>query len=226
MAAATRHPQILIAAVLAISLCLAPGAAVAARSIDKVNGAIRTEAGTDYDTLETVNGSIHVARGVHARGVETVNGGIELDEQSRVGDASTVNGGISAGRDVIVEGDLETVNGGISTDAGSEVIGKVETVNGGIQLRATRVGAGIETVNGDIEVLDGSTVKGGIIVRKPNTGWFSTQKLRVPRVVIGANSVVEGELLFEREVDLQVDPTAKIGRVTGATVKTLEVERR
>jgi len=38
-------------------------------------------------------------------------------------------------------------------------------------------------------------------------------------VVIGPNAVVDGELRFEREVELFVHPSAKIGKVIGATAK-------
>ena len=46
---------LMAAALLPTTLLAAP------KSIDKVNGAIRTEAGTEYGSLETVNGSIRVA---------------------------------------------------------------------------------------------------------------------------------------------------------------------
>ncbi len=195
------------------------------KSIDKVNGAIQTNAGVEYGDLSTVNGDVSVAEDSTAQEVETVNGGITIGTRARVASAETVNGGISVRADALIEGDLETVNGGVSMAAGSSVIGRVETVNGGIQLTTAQVGNGIETVSGDIEVLAGSVVKGGIIVRKPTGSWFSMGTQRDPKVVIGANSVVEGELVFERDVELLVDASAKIGKVTGATAKTLEVEK-
>jgi len=74
-------------------------------------------------------------------------------------------------------------------------------------------------------LLEGSRVEGGILVRKPKSSW-SLGKSGKPRVVIGAGSEVRGELVFEREVDLRVDPSARIGAVRGATVQTLEVEAR
>jgi hypothetical protein len=44
-----------------------------------------------------------------------------------------------------------------------------------------------------------------------------TMKKRKPRIVIGPNAVVEGPLVFKREVNLYVHRTARIGQVTGAT---------
>jgi DUF4097 and DUF4098 domain-containing protein YvlB len=211
---------------LCLLAALLPALAVAApKSIDKVNGAIRTEAGTEYGDLETVNGSIRVAEGVVARSVETVNGSVAVDRLARVDSVETVNGSIQLRADASVDGAAETVNGSITLDAGSAVQGRVETVNGGIRLVQARIGGGIETVNGDIDVLDGSRVSGGIVMRKPSMGWFNNNTSRVPKVTIGANSVVEGRLVFEREVELCVHPTARIGPVEGATVKTLGVER-
>jgi len=206
---------------LLLTALLLPGLALAqAKSIEKVNGAIQTDAGVEYGSLETVNGAISVARGARAQGVETVNGGIQIGDQAQLASVETVNGGINAGREVVVFGDVETVNGGVSFDANSNIAGSVETVNGGIHLTATDIGNSIETVNGDISLLQGTRLKGDLIVRKPSGSWFS--KSREPRIVIGADSVVEGELIFEREVELRVAASAKIGKVTGATVLPLE----
>jgi DUF4097 and DUF4098 domain-containing protein YvlB len=215
-------------AMLIAAALIVPGLVIAApKDIDRVNGAIRTEAGVEYGDLETVNGSIRLASGASARSVETVNGSIVIEDQGRAGSAETVNGSITARNGASIQDNLSTVNGAISLAESSVAGGRVETVNGGIRLDFARVDGNIETVNGDIEVLAGSIVKGGIFVRKPSGSWFNfNNNSRVPRVVIGANSVVEGELVFEREVELLVDPSAKIGKVTGATAKTMEVERR
>jgi hypothetical protein len=62
-------------------------------------------------------------------------------------------------------------------------------------------------------------VRGGILVEKPSMGWWNSGKSRKPRIVVGPDSVVEGPLVFEREVDLLVHASAKIGPVTGATAQ-------
>ena len=142
------------------------------------------------------------------------------DDNNSGGDISHVNGGITAEAGQHY-GDLDTVNGGISLEKGS-VVGKVETVNGGITIQQTEVGGKIDTVAGDITIGADSIVHGGVLVEKPNhSGWnWGFGKPRNPRIVIGPNAVVEGELRFEREVELYVHSTAKIGKVTGATVHT------
>jgi hypothetical protein len=55
-----------------------------------------------------------------------------------------------------------------------------------------------------------------LVVEKVNRGWFNSNK-RNPKIVIGPNATVEGTLRFQREVDLYVSNTAKIGKVEGAT---------
>jgi hypothetical protein len=60
-------------------------------------------------------------------------------------------------------------------------------------------------------------VQGGILVERPQ--GISWGKRRVPRIIIGPNAVVNGTLRFEREVELFVHPSAKIGTVIGATAK-------
>jgi DUF4097 and DUF4098 domain-containing protein YvlB len=205
---------LLVAVLIASPLAFAKG-----QDIDKVNGSIRTEAGTDYGDLDTVNGSISIEKGTTAESASTVNGGIEVDDQATVGSLETVNGGIDIGAAVEVADGVETVNGSVDIDRGSRVHGKVETVNGRIELEGAEIDNGIATVNGDIIVGADSVVRGGILVEKPQGGWFSfgNGNKRKPRIVIGPNATVEGTLDFEREVELFVHDSAKIGTVRGAT---------
>jgi DUF4097 and DUF4098 domain-containing protein YvlB len=192
----------------------------ARHDIDKVNGGITAEAGQAYGELSTVNGGIELARGASAEDVETVNGGIRAEDDVSAEDVSTVNGGIRFGRNARIDGGLETVNGGIFTDRGSQVRGDISTVNGGIGLVGTGVDGRIETVTGDVTVGADSRVKGGVRVEKPTGNFnFRLGKQKIPRIVIGPNAVVEGPMVFEREVKLYVHASARIGSVTGATAQ-------
>jgi DUF4097 and DUF4098 domain-containing protein YvlB len=204
-----------------IAVLIASPVVFAKQDIDKVNGAVRTEAGVEYGSLETVNGSISVEAGVRADSASTVNGSIDIDDQAVVGTVETVNGGVDIGESVVIENGVETVNGGVGIERGSRIDGKVETVNGRIELEGAEIGNGIATVNGDITVGTDSIVRGGILVEKPQgSGWFNWGgKSRLPRIVIGPNATVEGTLDFEREVELFVHDTAKIGTVRGATAQ-------
>jgi hypothetical protein len=75
----------------------------------------------------------------------------------------------------------------------------------------------LRTVSGDITVGAKSRIGGGILVEKPQ--GISWGKKRTPRIVIGPDAVVDGELRFERSVELFVHTTAKVGRVSGATAR-------
>ena len=197
--------------------------ALAADDISKVNGSIQTQAGSTYGDLETVNGSIQLASGVQANSVETVNGSVRTEDNVQAHSIETVNGGIRGGRNLVLTHGLDTVNGGIYVDRGSRIGGNIETVNGSIGLVAAQLGGDIETVNGDITVGIDSVVKGGIKVNRPSFG-ISLTAPRKPRIVIGPNAVVEGPLVFEREVVLLVHDSARIGPVTGATPQRFDSE--
>ncbi len=214
------HP---LPALLTLSLVLASGAAWADEDISKVNGRITAEAGRQYGSLETVNGGISIEDNATTGDAETVNGGITVGNAARTGGLSTVNGQISLGQKVVVKGGIETVNGSVFVDRGGQVSGGVETVNGSIGLVGASLGKGIETVNGDITVGVGSHVIGGIEVKKPNFN-LSLKPSRKLRVIIGPNAVVEGALDFEREVNLYVHRSAKIGTVTGATAQIFDTD--
>ncbi len=194
-----------------------PQASDARRDIDKINGGITAEAGRAYGDLGTVNGGIQLDRGASADEVETVNGGISAGDEVSASDVSTVNGGIRFGHDGRISGNLETVNGGIFTDRGTRVGGDVSTVNGAIGLVGTTVDGRIETVNGDVTVGADSRVALGIRIEKPKGNFgLDFGKHKTPRVVIGPNAVVDGPMVFEREVKLYVHASARIGSVSGA----------
>ncbi|GGD51625.1 hypothetical protein [Pseudoxanthomonas indica] len=206
---------------LLLTLALATPA-MAQDSISKVNGSVQANAGQTYGDLETVNGSINIEDNATTREASTVNGGISVGNGAKTAGLETVNGGIKAGAKVQVDGDVETVNGGIFFDRGSRIRDDISTVNGGIGLVGTDVGGGIETVSGDITVGVDSHVKGGIKVEKPKGNFNFHANKRPPRIVIGPNAVVEGPLVFEREVVLYVHASAKTGAITGATAKRFD----
>ena len=218
----THNRRAVLALALATVLCAGAAApAYAQQDIDKVNGSITAEAGQRYGDLETVNGSIRIEDGASVDEASTVNGGIQGGDEVSARNLETVNGGIKFGRKAKIGGNVETVNGSIFFDRGSAVRDGVSNVNGGIGLVGTEVGGDIETVSGDITVGADSHVKGRIHVEKPNRGGFSwsMKKQDPPRIVIGPNAVVDGPLVFEREVVLYVHSSARIGNVSGATAK-------
>jgi hypothetical protein len=187
-------------------------------SITTVNGQVQAAEGQTYGTLSTVNGQVHVARGVTAKEAKTVNGQVLIDEDVKLGRASTVNGQLRVGDGSTIEHEASTVNGGIKLGKRVRVGGDVTTVSGGIDLDAAEVGGSLSTHNGDIELSDGSHVRGNINVRKKNDSGWSWGKDEPVEVRICATCVVDGELRFERPVDLYVQPGARIGKVIGDSV--------
>ncbi|HTU67751.1 MAG TPA: hypothetical protein VMF52_17510 [Steroidobacteraceae bacterium] len=210
------------AGALLISIAATP-LALAGRDISSVNGSVDTTAGQTYDSLTTVNGDVRVSRGVSAGVAKTVNGDVTLEDDAKVGRATTVNGSLTLRDGASVTNEATTVNGSIDVGNKARVGGNVTTVSGGIDLTGAEVGGSIETRNGDIRLRDGSRVHGGITVRKKTDhGWFGDRDDDRPlKVSICATCVVDGDLRFERAVELRVEPGAKIGQVIGDKVKRL-----
>ena len=214
-----RYPSLqplLLAALLAL-----PAAALAqSADVERVNGSITAEAGARHGRLETVNGGIRIGDSARTGAASTVNGGITLGNDVATGALSTVNGGIRAGERARIGGDVETVNGGVLLRRGGEVQGDVRTVNGAIGLVATVVEGDVGTASGDVTVGIGSHVRGGLRVEKAGATWMPIRlHTRRQRVVIGPGAVVEGPLVFERDVLLYVHDSARTGPVTGAEVR-------
>jgi len=206
--------------------------AVAARA--EVNKSVHISDGATASGASSVNGSVTVGRGATVTGdVGTVNGTIRIEDNAIIEDANTVNGGIKLGSQVTsqsletvngairvadngrIDGNVEAVNGAIELGSGTFVDRNVGNVNGEITLEGAEIGGDVETVNGDIELADGTVVHGDVIVKKPRRiGWFSGED-RVPKVIIGPGSRVEGKLRLEREVELYISESATVGGVSG-----------
>lgn len=211
-----RLSTIFMLATLALGLPLL--AAAHDGDISKVNGSVLVEVGHQAGDVSTVNGAVHIEDGASVHEASTVNGAIELGDNVQATELGTVNGAITMGSKSKVSGEVSTVNGSIQLAKAAEVGGKLGNVNGSILLQEAHVAGGIETVGGDITVGANSRVEGGILVDKPNHGWFHWGSERTPVVVIGPHAVVQGTLEFRREVVLKVSDSAQIGPVKGATV--------
>lgn len=163
-------------------------------------------------SFKTVNGSIRVEDGARVQDCATVNGTMEFGDGTETGDLKTVNGNLRLGRDARVKGRIQLVNGYVRLSPGSSVSGDIGTVNGMIEIRGTQVGGDLTNVNGGMLVTEGSVVEGDLIVREAGDDKHS----KPPKIVIGPDSRIVGELRFERPVELYVHDSAKIGDVTGA----------
>ena len=204
----------LIAATL-LAACEVGGDVIATASgASTVNGSVQVPDGLQSGAVSTVNGSIHIGDNATVAAASTVNGGIDLGAHSSADALTTVNGGITLDNAAHVARAVDTVNGGLTLKSGADVGGGARNVNGSIVLSGAHVAGGLRTVGGDIDIADGSHVEGGILVEK-STGWFNWNP-RKPRVVIGPNSVVQGDLRFERDVELYVSDKATTGPIIGA----------
>jgi hypothetical protein len=182
----------------------------------KINGSIHVPAGKQPGAVATVNGSIHVDDGAVVTSATTVNGSIHLGAHAGAASLNSVNGSITLASGAHVSGSANSVNGELALEDGAEISGSLSNVNGKITLTAAHVGGGIKTVNGSMNIAGASHVDGGIVVEK-SSGELIQMVRDVPRIVIGPGATVQGELRFERKVQLYVSDKATIGTVTGAT---------
>lgn len=181
-----------------------------------VNGSITVGADAVVSGgIKTVNGSIRVDSGARIENASTVNGGVRIAENVQARNLSTVNGAVKVGESAVVDGEIEAVNGGVSVKSGVTIARSVSNVNGQIELSGAAVGGDVSTVNGDINVVDGSVVKGDLIVEKPSNWGWGNKKNRKPRIVVGPGSTVLGVIDLEREVELYISESAKVGGVSG-----------
>jgi hypothetical protein len=182
----------------------------------KINGPIHVAAGKQPDAVATVNGSIQVDDNAAITSAKTVNGSVHLGNHANGTSLASVNGAISLGAGAHVSGSVASVNGELTLEQGAEVAGALSNVNGEITLTGAHVGGGIRTINGGMNITGASHVEGGILVKQPSGLVVETNR-DVPRIVIGPGATVQGELRFERKVQLYVSDKATIGTVTGAT---------
>ena len=187
-------------------------------NLTAVNSSVSAQDGQTYGTLSTVNGDVSVGRGAIAQEARTVNGSIHLEADARVGEAHTVNGSLHLSEGVTIERELDTVNGNIDMRKRTRVGGDVATVSGEIEMEGGEVGGELRTVNGDIELTEGAHVRGGIYVKKSKGAGWSWGKDDPVKVRICATCVVEGDLRFEKPVELRVESGARIGKVIGDSV--------
>jgi hypothetical protein len=203
---------------LFIALSVSGAALASDDDVSKVNGTASVEAGQHAGDVHTVNGSVRIGARAVVQKASTVNGAVELGESATATVVKSVNGAVTLHEKSKVSDEVETVNGRVQLEPGADVKGHLSNVNGEISLNQAHVGGGIETVNADVTIGEGSKVEGGLLVKKPSMGWFNNSD-RTPKIVIGPHAVVQGSLTFEREVELYVSDTATVGKIQGATAK-------
>lgn len=173
------------------------------------------------DDHSSVNRTIRIADGARVGALSSVNGSIRIGRDATVRSIESVNGMVRADDGLRVHGSIESVNGSVVLARGAEVGGSVESINGRIALSGARIGGRVESVNAGLDTGTASRIERGIHYRRSGSPFGDNHAGR-PRVVIGADSVVGGELRFDRPVDLYVHRSARIGSVRGATPVTYD----
>lgn len=203
--------------ILALALALPISAALAHDT--GVNSSIEVADGEQREgDLSTVNGGIRIGDDVTIRGdCHSINGGIHVGRNSRVERLGSVNGGIEIEDGTWIRESVGSVNGRVTMGKDTRA-GWVSAVNGPIRLSGAEIEKNISTVNGGIALLQGSVVRGDIVVERPGRGWFGQdddRKERPLKIEIADGSVVEGNILVE-DPDLPVEVFIRGGgRVNG-----------
>lgn len=165
--------------------------------------------------VNSVNGNIELEEGAKVGNIKSVNGSIRLAERASAGKLDSVNGSVRMRPGAMSSG-IRLVNGSLDAGAGAKISGDALMVNGSAELFGASIDGDIETYSGNMLVTDGSTVGGSIRIKKP-TGVFDGNDK--PRIVIGPDSVVEGGVVAEREINLFVHDSASVGAIEGAEAK-------
>jgi len=192
-------------------------------SYNTVNGSVHILAGKPAERVSTVNGSIKIDEAATADSVGTVNGSINLGARATAKSLTTVNGSIKVNEGAHASY-VKSVNGALTINEGAEVSDSLTTVNGKIGVYGGHIGGRIRTEEGDISILGSAHVQGGILVEKPS-GFRMSFRSTDPTIIIGPGAEVQGELRFERKVNLYVSDHATIGAVTGATAVTFSGDK-
>ena len=181
-----------------------------------VNGSIRVgdDATVTSGSFRSVNGSARIGSRSVVPSVTLVNGQITVGDDSETGSLATVNGDIQVGSGTRVNEGIESVNGAVSLLEGATVNGGISTVNGRVTLDGATVNGDVENVNGGMTLTGAAVINGNLAVRRPRGVDVQDQ---VPVVAIGPEATITGSLTFEREVDLQLSRSAKVGEIIGAT---------
>lgn len=170
--------------------------------ISSTNKSVKVGEGRSVENISSVNGSVKVSDDVSAEDISSVNGKVSIGDNVSADSVESVNGQVKIGSGFKSRGQVSTVNGGIRIDNDSSVGGAVSTVNGSIRLEGVIVGKDISTKNGSVTLKDGSVVKGDIHFEPISKNNYNKRR---PTLYISADSVVEGNIILDRPVDLELE---------------------
>lgn len=211
----TLLPRLATISLLLATSCLLNVYASDMGNINKVNGSAEVASAQHYADISLVNGKITMASNSSAKAITTVNGSINLEDNVQLQSASTVNGKIVAGTGLKVTKELTTVNGKINLGANADIAGDVSTVNGAISIIDSIIAGDISSLNGDISLKGNTVIKGDVIYKAKNKSksWWSGNDDNKPTLYIGKDTVIEGSIILEQPVELQIHNPAMQAKV-------------
>lgn len=170
-------------------------------------GNIDIAEGKHAGDISSVNGNVEISDNAGADDVSIVNGNLEMESHVRVSGIDIVNGDISATSHLTVTHDIESVNGDIQIPEHSNIGGDIESVNGDISIVQSHIGSDIETVNGDITLTKNTHITGDIVYRESESSWIKMSDDK-PTLIIDASVSVDGDIILERPVNLEIENEA------------------
>jgi hypothetical protein len=218
-----------------LALCLVAATASTAlasppKDVRNVNGDAVVKERDVVGHVSTVNGDVRIGANARALSAKSTNGEIRIASGASVGPVETTNGAITVAPKAST-GPLTCTNCEIRIGAGAEVSGKVANVNGSIRAEGASITGTLETVTGEIVLLDGTRLDGTIRVRPPTNGgggvpgvgglpgvdrWVNMGGISTATIVIGPNVVVTQPIALDREAELYVHRTAEVPSIRGA----------
>ncbi|GAB5380975.1 MAG: hypothetical protein Alis3KO_17590 [Aliiglaciecola sp.] len=179
--------------------------------VSSVFGGLEISEGKQVSNVSSVNGSIELNDSVTANAVDTVNGSIEIGDFVTVESANTVNGDIEAGKHFTSFGNVETVNGDIEIRQASVLHQNAETVNGDIRIDGSEVKGSLHTHNGDVILQNNSKILGDIVY---HSNHRKQRYNSIPTLTIKQGSIVEGQIILQREVELDIEDAELLRKVS------------
>lgn len=181
--------------------------------VSSVLGSLEISEGKNVTDVSSVNGDVTLENNVTALNVDSVNGTIEVGDRVSVKRLETVNGGIETGKHFNASEGVETVNGSIRIRHSSTVQNNVETLNGDIDLENTNVMGDVQTLNGSITLTDDTHIHGDIIFASKNHHSKKSRYSSLPVLEIEHGSIVDGDIILNREVELDIDDAELLRKV-------------
>jgi cytoskeletal protein CcmA (bactofilin family) len=214
---------------------------ISAGAMDSTSGDVRLETGATATSADTTSGDVELGFGARILGkIDVTSGDVTLGINASAGSIDTTSGSIRLGGGAsskgidstsgsvdlapgaVVRGKIDTTSG-IVVGQGAQIFGAIDTTSGDISLTTSRVSGNVLTYSGRVHILTRSHVSGNVVLRKPNCDWnlFGNCSARETTVIIGAGSIISGNIIAERPIRLYVHPTAQVNGVIGSNITKL-----